>query len=435
MVAIAVNNLNPIFFPNHQAPPRPLSVSALILPPSFSTSHKQKQQQQQQQLYQPFKPPPSSTRPSRFRSLDAAQKIDLLSNRSGLWFEYAPLIPLLVQDGFISSTIEELTGILAVEQNRLVVAAQVRDSLLESTDDETVSFFDSPGSPEILYEIRILNTPQRAAAARFIIANGFEPKQASELAKSMKDFPRRYGDKGWESFDGNSPGDCLAFMYFRQAQEYKSAHSSELSKASLHKALEFAETERAQNKITDDLHGKEAGVAGDTKTDADPYNFVRVPVVRMAMGEVAESRIVAVLPVCKGAAEVAAAPWECVGGGDFGVLHAERGWSRWVALPGWAPVAGLKRGGVAVMFPNARGILPVRNGEESVLAVVDRRVKGVQSEDEFYLVAGAGEDGLTVERGRKLKETGVFETLGTVVLVVRPPREEEEDSNGHHIVE
>lgn len=58
--------------------------------------------------------------------------------------------------------------------------------------------------------------------------------------------------------------------------------------------------------------------------------------------------------------------------------------------------------------------------------VTDRKSKKVAADDGFYLVSRA-HDGLKVERGSALKELGVEESLGTVVLVVRPPREESEN--------
>lgn len=441
-------SLSTPFLPPNPNPSRPplrspirFKVSALILPPSSSPSSSSSSSStaaKQQQLYQPYKPPPSPL-PSKFRSLDTNARLDILSNRLGLWFEYAPLISALYQDGFISTTLEEITGIASVEQNRLIVAAQVRDSLVQLTDEDTVNYFDSPSSPEILYEIRILNTPQRALAARFIIANGFDSKRAEELARSMKDYPRRYGERGWESFDGNLPGDCLAFMYYRQAQEHKTASSPELSKAMLERGMEVAETERAKQSVLQDLEGKDAE---DEEESLGIDDLVRVPVVRMSIGEVAESTTVAVFPVCMARAdEVEEAPWECGMGGEFGVVQAEKGWSRWVVLPGWGPVTGLSRGGVAVGFPKARGALPWRmkrkDAEEEILVVVDRGQKEVQSDDGFYLVVGSGtgssssngrgggEEELEVERGTKLKTIGVELSLGTVVLVVKPPREEE----------
>lgn len=374
--------------------------------------------------------------PHKYRSLDTNGRLDILSNRLGLWFEYAPLISSLYQEGFISTTLEEITGIPSLEQNRLVVASQVRDSLVQSCDSDTVSYFDTPGSPEILYEIRILNTPQRASAAKFIINNGFDGKTAGELAKSMKDFPRRYAEKGWENFDGNLPGDCLGFMYFRQAHEHKSASLLELSRVALEKALEVSESERAKQRVLVDLEGKDGVEGGDGAVD----EIVRVPVVRMSVGEVAESSIVVVLPVSKAEGkgiEVEEAPWECGMVGDFGVVEAEKGWNQWVVLPGWEPVAVLKRGGVAVAFKRAGDALQWRgrrrDAEEQILVVADRGRREVALDDAFYLVVsggnGSGEEGLRVERGLKLKEMGVVESLGTVVLIVRPPREDYEDQS------
>ncbi|GFP81758.1 rubisco accumulation factor 1 chloroplastic [Phtheirospermum japonicum] len=285
--------------PSPHKPPKSLSISALIIPPS--SSYGTQTTSQKPQVYQPYRPPPSPV-PSHYRNLDTNARLDILSNRLGSWFEYAPLITALIQEGFTSSTLEEITGVASIEQNLLVVAAQVRDSLVEFADDETVSYFGSPGSPEILYEIRILNNPQRVTAARFIIDNGFDRKKAEELARSIKDFPRRYGDRGWDYFDENSPGDCLAFMYFRQAHEHRSAFFPELSKAALERALEVVETDRARQRVEAELEGEEK--EGESEGGLNVEELVRVPVVRMAIGEVAGSSVVVVLPVCREEAEV-----------------------------------------------------------------------------------------------------------------------------------
>ncbi|KAB1202477.1 Rubisco accumulation factor 2, chloroplastic [Morella rubra] len=391
------------------------------MPPSNS------KQQQQQQLYQPFRPPPSSPLPPQFRSLDTARRIDVLANRLGLWHEYAPLIPSLIQEGFSPSSIEESTGISGVEQNRLVVAAQVRDSLLQSSSDpEIVHSFDTGGA-ELLYEIRLLSAQQRAAAARFIVDNKLDAKGAQDLARAMKDFPRRRGDKGWESFDYALPGDCLSYMYYRQSREHK--NPSEQRTAALEQALSVAETEKAKSRILEDLKGP-SGDKGEQEGNVELA--VPVPVVRLQMGELAESSRVVALPVCRAedtGGVILEAPWECRSEGEFGVVVAEKGWNRWVVLPGWEPVIGLEKGGIVVSFGDAR-VLPWKANrwykEEAILVVADRSRKEVAADEAFYLVAVDGGD-LKVERGSALREMAVGESLGTVVLVVRPPREETED--------
>ncbi|KAA8539041.1 hypothetical protein F0562_025733 [Nyssa sinensis] len=414
-----------ILHPPSHRPPLSKPISATITPSPSPPNPSQ----QQQQLYQPFRPPPSPL-PTKFRSLDTNGRIDILANRLGLWFEYAPLIPSLIQEGFSPSTIEELTGISGVEQNRLVVASQVRESLIQSqTDPDTLLFFDSGGA-ELLYEIRLLSFKQRAAAGRYVVENKLDAKGAQDLARSMKDFPRRRGDRGWESFNCDLPGDCLSFMYYRQAQEHK--NPSEQRTAALNQALEVAGSEMAKKRILEDLEGKD----GDGKGEGEEIDCgVRVPVVRMKVGEVAEATSVVVLPVCRAEErerEVVEAPWECGSEGEFGVVVAEKGWKRWVVLPGWEPVVGLRRGGVVVAFADAR-VLPWRVNrwykEEAILVVADRGRKEVVANDGFYLVPSdaGGDNGLKVDRGSALKEMGVKESLGTVVLVVRPPREETED--------
>ncbi|PPD83159.1 hypothetical protein GOBAR_DD19904 [Gossypium barbadense] len=385
----------------------PFSPSKTLLKPISATLIPSTPPPQQQQLYQPFRPPPSPL-PPKFRSLDAQGRLDVLANRNGLWFEYAPLIPSLYQEGFSPPSIEEITGITGVEQNRLIVASQVRESLIQSkTDEDVMSFFDTGGA-ELLYEIRLLSASQRAEAVRYIVENGLDAKGAQDLARAMKDFPRRKMDKGWKSFEYGLPGDCLSFMYYRLSREHR--NPSEQRTAALMQALQVAESESAKKEVSEQLEG---GEDEKPEKDDDLEYRVRVPVVRMQFGY-------------QGALE---APLECRSGGDFGVVEAEKGWKRWVVLPSWEPLAGLRHGGVVVAFSDAR-VIPWKSNrwykEEAILVVMDRNRKEVEVDAAFYLAKVDG-GRLKVDTGSALKEMGVKESLGTVVLVVRPPKEESDD--------
>lgn len=404
----------------------PFSTSKTLLKPISATLIPSTPQPQ---LYQPFRPPPSPL-PPKFRSLDAQGRLDVLSSRLGLWFEYAPLIPSLYQEGFSPPSIEEITGITGVEQNRLLVASQVRESLIQSkTDEDVISFFDTGGA-ELLYEIRLLSASQRAEAVRYIVENSLDAKGAQDLARAMKDFPRRKMDKGWNSFDYGLPGDCLSFLYYRLSREHR--NPSEQRTAALMQALEVAESESAEKEISRELEG---GEDEKQEKEDDLEHRVRVPVVKMQFGEVAEATSVVVLPVCKAeedTQEILEAPLECTSRGDFGVVEAEKGWKRWVVLPSWEPLAGLRHGGVAVAFSDARAIPWKSNRwykEEPILVVTDRNRKEVEVDAAFYLAMVDG-GGLKVDTGSELKEMGVKESLGTVVLVVRPPKEESDDQLG-----
>ncbi|XP_057741723.1 rubisco accumulation factor 1.1, chloroplastic-like [Arachis stenosperma] len=399
-------------------------VSASLNPSPYIPKSKP---QQQQQLYQPFRPPPSPL-PSQFATLDTAGRIEVLANRLGTWHEYAPLISSLIHDGFTPPSIEELTGISGVEQNRLVVAAQVWESLQQSNSDpDVLSAFDTSGA-EILYEIRLLSASQRSAAARYIVDNKFDGKGAQNLARAMKDFPGRKGEKGWESFDYTLSGDCLSFMYYRQSREHK--NPSDQRTSALEQALKVAVTEKAKNTVLEELKGKGDG---NEEEEDEVGRGVLVPVVRLRYGEVAESTSVIVLPVCKaekGEKEVMEAPFECKSEGEFGVVRAEKAWRRWVVLPRWEPVATVGRGGVVISFLDAR-ILPLKVNkyykEEPILVVADRENTEVIADDGFYLAKVNGHEGLMVHRGLALKEDGVKESLGMVVLVIRPPKDDIDD--------
>ncbi|QCE07470.1 rubisco accumulation factor 1.1, chloroplastic-like [Vigna unguiculata] len=426
-LSLKPNNPNDLFlitspsFTNRRHSVKP--ISAIINPYSFK--RQQPPPPPQQQVYQPFRPPPEPL-PSEYGNLDLAAQIEILSNRLGAWYQYAPLISSLIRQGFSPPTIEETTGISGVEQNRLIVAAQVRDSLVQSNADPDILAAFETGGAELLYEIRLLSASQRVAAAHFLVENRCDGKAAQELARAMKDFPSRRGDKGWERFDYTLPGDCLSFMYYRQGREHR--NPSEQRSLALEQALRVAETERAKNVVLEELQG-----SGEEKDEAeDGEGATRVPVVRLRIGEVAEASSVIVLPVCaEDEREVLEAPFECRSKGEFGVVVAEKGWRRWVVLPGWEPLVGLGKGGVVVSFADARALPWKANRwykEEAILVVADRSNREVGSDGGFYLVNGYGDaKGLKVERGSTLKEKGFTQSLGTVLLVVRPPKEEDDD--------
>ncbi|KAF8053276.1 hypothetical protein N665_1437s0012 [Sinapis alba] len=414
----------------HAFPTNPLT-RPVNLPITANASRKQqnmipKNPPARQNLYQPFRPP-SSPVPPQFRSLDSAGKIEILAGRLALWFEYAPLISSLYNEGLTPPNIEELTGISSIEQNRLIVGTQVRDSIAQSLHEpELIAAFDTGGA-ELLYEIRLLSTTQRVAAATYIVDRSFDSKRAQDLARAVKDYPSRRGDVGWLDFDYNLPGDCLAFLYYRQSRENK--NPSEQRTAMLQLALEAAESEKAKKKLTRELDGGEE----EEKVKEEEVKAVKIPVVRLKFGEVAGASSVVVLPVCKaeeGERNVLEAPMETKVGGDFKVVEAEKGWKRWVVLPAWKPVAAIGKGGVAVSFRDDRKVLPWDGKEEPLLVVVDRERSVVEADDGYYLVVV--ENGLKLKKGSVLKEGNEEKSLGMVLLVVRPPREDDDDWQTSH---
>ncbi|BAF26626.1 rubisco accumulation factor 1, chloroplastic [Oryza sativa Japonica Group] len=384
------------------------------------------------QLYQPFHPPPSPL-PDKYKDLDLGQRLAVLRDRLGLWHEYAPLISALSREGFTPSSIEEATGISGVEQNSVVVATQVRDSLVADEGGfpaELLRYFDSYGGPELLYELRFLNARQRADAARHAIDRRLEPRGVRELARSMKDFPQRRGDDGWEAFTRDNPGDCLAFARFRQSRE---AIDAEDSVAELERALEVVDTEPARARVEAELDRARRKAAGEEVDDEDgaanaaaAASRPAVPVVRLMYGEVAEATTVLLLPVVRegdGGEALAHAPRRTRTDADLGMVEVDKGWTRWAVVPGWGPVAEVAGEAVVIELADGR-TLPWRSAEAERVLVVANRGRREVVEDGIYVVEREGR--LVVEKGRKLAAEGVGEAAAEVLVVVRPPRDEDD---------
>uniref|UniRef100_A0A0D9XK58 Rubisco accumulation factor 1 C-terminal domain-containing protein n=1 Tax=Leersia perrieri TaxID=77586 RepID=A0A0D9XK58_9ORYZ len=378
------------------------------------------------QLYQPFHPPPSPL-PEKYRALDLAERLAVLRDRLGLWYEYAPLVSALSREGFTPSSIEEATGISGVEQNRIVVASQVRDSLLsENFPDEMLPYFDSYGGPELLYELRFLNARQRADAARNAIDRRLEPRGVRELARSMKDFPRRRGDDGWGEFDRDSPGDCLAFARFRQSREQI---DPEDAVAELERAMQVVETDAARARVEVEMERARRKAAGEEIDDEEASPELArpdVPVVRLMYGEVAEATTVLLLPVVReteGVEAMTAAPRRTKTDVDLGLVEVDKGWTRWAVVPGWGPVAEVAGEVVVIELADGR-TLPWRSAEEERVLVVANRGRREVVESGIYVVEKEGR--LVVERGRKLAEQGVAEAAAEVLIVVRQPKDEDD---------
>ncbi|RLN19782.1 rubisco accumulation factor 1, chloroplastic-like [Panicum miliaceum] len=381
------------------------------------------------QLYRPFHPPPSPL-PANYRTLDLTQRLEVLRDRMGQWHEYAPLISALSRDGFTPSSIEEATGISGVEQNCLVVASQVRESLISETaafPPDLLAYFDSYSGPELLYELRFLNARQRADAAKHAIDYRLEPKGVRELARSMKDFPRRRGvDDGWGEFDGASPGDCLAFARFRQSRE---AIDVEDRIAELERALQVVATDPARARVELEMERARKKAAGEEEEEDDDDDAVARPavnVVRLQYGEVAEATTVLLLPVVRetdGVAAMESAPRRTKTDVDLGIVEVDKAWARWAVVPGWGPVAAAAEEAVVVELADGRR-LPWRTAEEEPLLVIANRGQKEVAEQGLYVLEKEGR--LVVERGKKLAEQGITTAAAEVLIVVRPHRDEDD---------
>ncbi|KAL5981374.1 hypothetical protein ACLOJK_015429 [Asimina triloba] len=394
-----------LFFPNHTRP------STLLLYPqsTFLSKPSPKLPKPISASHLPTPPPPSSSSSSSHPPQSPSSSdllLQILRKRHGLWHQYAPHISTLYQDfSFFASDIEDSTGISCVDQVRLLAAAQVRDSLLASqVRPEVLAFFDaSPTGPHLLYELRHLNAPQLAAAALHLEAQRVDdPSAARELALAMEG-------------RAESPGDCLAFMHVHRSRKLSDAAKR---MAALQRALEVAETESVKQWVSKFCKAHAAANA-------------ELPIVSMKAEDVVESTVVVRMPACsaeEGELGVASAPYHRMVG-EFGILTAEKPLGKWAVLRGWEQLLKIEKGGIVVRFKDG-GVLPWKLGgvfymEEEILVVVNREKKAVVEEEGFYLVGNSQHEhehgGLRVEKGGRLQDKGVKDSLGLVALVVRLP--------------
>lgn len=374
-------------------------------------------------MYQPFRPPTSPNPVALPGASSTEEQLEILRERRGFWHAYATIIPVLTRAGYSPSMVDEATGMTGVEQNIVVVASQVRSSLIASgCDEETLAHFDVGGA-ELLYELRILSAQQRKASAEFAMERRMDPKGFNELARAVKDFERRKAAEGFKEFT-SAPGDCLAFACYRQSKEYGSEVDEE---AILKKALSFCVSEKARAKIENALNkspSKDASKEAETQ-----QKFMQV--IRLLEGEAADAKLPIMLPVIDAnLKEFEAVPLlPARGTGPFNVFQSDTDWKKWVALPGWDAIVAAGAP-IAVSFPDP-SILPLQSNKNGVaklmeptLVVVDKALTEEDGSDSLYLVLSDGSEELNIKA--RVPESGE-RTLGRVVIALRPPIIESQD--------
>eukprot|EP00850_Spirogloea_muscicola_P023634 SM000373S13616 [mRNA] locus=s373:38575:42158:- [translate_table: standard] len=344
------------------------------------------------------------------------EHLEVLRDRRGLWHEYAPLIPALNRAGYTSPAIEEATGLTGVEQNAIVVALQVYNSLKSSgLEPDKLAEFDNSGA-ELLYELRVLSAEGRRSAAEYAIEAGLDAKGCREVARCMKDYERRGREEG-RSFFSAAPGDALAFAYYRQQKE---ARGEGAQKATLEKALSFAVSEKARKKLRQALGTEEVG------EDDIPEVEAMLQVIRLAGDESAACA----LPVVGTLEEVDQAALEAAPTVDlfdesnpFRIFASSPG-HRWVAVPAW-PALTSAPATVALEVEDVGGLPSISGkGLGPGLVLVDRANQELDGLSFFVVATTDGDGKLALKSGGQAAKEG-NSCLGKVIMVLRPPSAEE----------
>ncbi len=166
-----------------------------------------------------------------------------LLHKEGSWVDWGKICQKLHKAGYSHQQIFEDTGFQGSQQNTIVVASQVYENIAQSNVEEKVlKYYQGPKS-DILYEFRILNQEQRAAAGQLAYDKKLDLDEAHELAKAIKEvsllaqLPAAFT---------NNPGDAVAYFCWKRAKQKKDLQERSRLIA---KGLKFAHSQTARESL------------------------------------------------------------------------------------------------------------------------------------------------------------------------------------------
>lgn len=336
----------------------------------------------------------------------ATQLLQSLRRKEGNWVSWGKACQQLQKAGFSPQKIFEETGFEPIQQNQIIVAAQVYGTL-ESNEvaPDVLDRFERTGS-DSLYELRVLTQPERVTTAVLLVEKGLDSEAAREVVKAVKDFSR-LSRKPADFPD--YPHDAVAYFYWNLAKQQTDLQARSRLIA---QALRFAKSETARQQVERLLTDFSV-----TRRRMAP----RLPFYRLESAT-DQPRI---LPVA-GKLPLSPTDLEAVplveAEGTFQLVKFSGGQGAWTALPSWQVVLAAAD---PVMILADRDQLPGDGSEqpEELLLLVDRANRE-WNEDSYFLVEQAGQ--VLVDWFEEAPEQPL---LGKVTLVLRPKRVLDEDFN------
>lgn len=142
--------------------------------------------------------------------------LQILFYKKENWVIWGKTCNQLHKAGVSAQDIFEKTGFQTVQQNLIIVASQVYESLEKGkVSQEILSYYTGPRS-DVLYEFRILNQEGRIKASVLAYEKQLDVDMAHQVAKAIQDYYHR--GKMVEGFTDHA-GDIVAFQFWRQARQ------------------------------------------------------------------------------------------------------------------------------------------------------------------------------------------------------------------------
>lgn len=319
-----------------------------------------------------------------------------LLHKEGSWVQWGQNCQKLQKAGIQGSEIFEATGFQVSQQNLIIVASQVYESLIqEEATEDILKYFLGPHS-DLLYELRILNQKQRLDAAKLVQDKRLDVDQAKIVAKAIKEFS--YFSQTPSGFTYH-PGDAVAYQYWRNARQKRSL--SERARL-IAEGLKFAHSQTARQEIENLL------------TDFTETPTLKAPLLPIHRLEI-EQALPCILPVV-GTFPITKEELQNVGKLEieepFRLVEASAN-IKLVPLPGWQSILTAKDA-VAIFCQSEQLPKSISGKSELVLVIIDRSIK-TWNQNSYFLV----------EKEGKLEfnwfpENPIYDIFGQIVLVLRP---------------
>ncbi|MDX2257244.1 MAG: RuBisCO accumulation factor 1 [Pseudanabaenaceae cyanobacterium bins.39] len=338
---------------------------------------------------------------------DSEELLKLLRHKQGTWVQWGQACQMLQKMGENSLAIFENTGFEPIQQNQIVVAAQVYASLQAGqAADIVLAHYEQKGS-DILHELRVLNQSDRVTMATFALEKNLDVLETKDVVKALKEAAVMANLP--EGFTRH-PGDAVVLQVMKAAQgKLEPQERTRL----IARGLRFAHSETARAMVE--------------KLLMDMANPIKKKVPNLPNFRYdGEDDIPRILPVA-GNLPLSVEQFKAVPQvqelAPFGLVQA-KGVETWATLPGWMVVHAAEDGVViATNTDTLRGLInqevlsAVRDRAEDILILVDRAQKQ-WDENSYFAIAGADGD-LQFAWFDTEPQT---ELLGKITLTLRPKR-------------
>lgn len=328
----------------------------------------------------------------------ASDLLRKLRQKQGNWVEWGVAIAQLQKLGYDPQAIFEATGFEPIQQNQVVVGAQVYNSIEKAGASVAVRSHYSTRGSDVLYELRLLTQEERAAAAELSFQHKIDVDEAREVAKAIKDFSRfRTLPDGFE----NHPGDAVAYQCWKLARQ-----NSDLQERSrlIAKGLRFAHSQTARKQIEQLL----TDFTVEPKRRAPILPFYRLD---------SEEELPRVVPVV---GELPLTPKDLQAVPLIEEIEPFRmvkfaGEQAWVPLPGWQVLLNAEDP-VVILCKSDRLPNQTQNLSQPVLVVIDRQEREWDA-NSYFVVDNSGE--LDFQWFETAPEIPL---LGRIIVIVRPKK-------------